>query len=102
MKFTPKKLNVHGQRKDFALGAQCNLYSTDLRWGFALGVILGFALGVTQILTFLDTNMLVSPMRISGVGGFNQHKAPMWEFCFPVEYRLYITFESNPINTWLW
>ena len=46
MKSTQKTLNVHGQHKNFAfgtqrkkiaLGTQCNLYSTDSRWGFALG-----------------------------------------------------------------
>ena len=31
------------------------LYSTDSRWGFTLGVL--------QMLAFLDTNMLVSPMQ---------------------------------------
>ena len=48
-------------RKNLALGTQCNLYSTDLRWGVASGVmqILGLASGETQILAFLDTNMLV-------------------------------------------
>ena len=47
-------------------GTQRNLYSTDLCWGFVLGVmqILAFALGVMQILVFLDTNKLGSkPMR---------------------------------------
>ena len=58
-----KKRNVHGQRENVALGTQRNLYSTDSRWGFALGIahILGLVLGVTQILGFLDTNMLVYP-----------------------------------------
>ena len=33
----PKKtLNVHGQHKNVAFETQRNLYSTDLRWGFAL------------------------------------------------------------------
>ena len=46
-----KKRNVHCQRDNFALGTQCNLYSTDSPWGFLLGVtqILGLALGETQI-----------------------------------------------------
>ena len=46
---------------DVKIQTQHNLYSTDLRWGLALGVtqILAFALGVMQILAFLDTNMLV-------------------------------------------
>ena len=35
--------------------------------------ILAFALGVTQVLAFLDTNMLVSPTQNSRVGGIAQH-----------------------------
>ena len=38
--------------------------------------MLGLALGVTQILGFLDTNMLVCPTRICGVGGLSQCKDP--------------------------
>ena len=47
--------------RNLRLGPNTNLYSTDLCWGFVLGVtqILKFALGVTQILAFLDTNILV-------------------------------------------
>ena len=43
-----------------------------------LGVtqILGLALGVTQILAFLDTNMFVSPTQNCGVGGLSQRKDP--------------------------
>ena len=61
MKSTQKILNVHAQREKFAFGTQHNLYSTDLRLGFALGVtqILGLASGVRQIFAFVDTNMLV-------------------------------------------
>ena len=44
--------------------------------------------GVTQILAFLDTNMLVSPTRNSDVGGLDHRKAPMRKFCVAVEYRL--------------
>ena len=33
-------------------------------------------IGVTQILAFLDTNMLVSPTRNCGVGDLSQHKDP--------------------------
>ena len=71
MKLTPKKKNVHDQCENFALVTQRNLYSTDSRWGFALGVtqILGLALGVMQILAFLDTNMFVSPTENCGLGG---------------------------------
>ena len=70
MKLTQKKRNVHGQREKFAFGTQRNLYLTDLRWGFTLGVtqILKFALEVTQILAFLDTNMLVFPMQNFALG----------------------------------
>ena len=65
MKSTQKTENVHGQCENFALGIQRDLYSTDSCQGFALGVtlVLLFALGVTQILAFLDTNMLVFPPR---------------------------------------
>ena len=78
MKWTPKIWNVHGQRENFVLGTQHNLYSTDSCWGFALGItqILRLALGVTHILAFLDTNMLVSPTRNCGVGGLIQFKDP--------------------------
>ena len=62
MKSTPKKRNVHGQREKFVIGTQCNLYTTDLR--------LGFVLGVTQILAFLDTNnfMLVLQTQSFALG----------------------------------
>ena len=45
-------------------------------FGFCVGVtqILCFALGVMQILAFLDTNMLVSPTRHCGVGGLSWHQ----------------------------
>ena len=64
---------------NFAFGTQRNLYSTDLRWGFALGEtqILGLASGV---LALLDTNMLVSPTRNSGVGGLSQRQDPTQMF----------------------
>ena len=38
--------------------------------------MLVFALGVTQILAFLDTNMLVPPTRNCGVGGLSQREDP--------------------------
>ena len=60
MKSTPKELNVHGQNENFAFGTQRNLYSTDLHWGFALGV--------THILAFLDINMMVFPARNFALG----------------------------------
>ena len=50
MKSTPTKLNVHCQCENFALGTQHNLYSTDSRWGFALGdANFKIGMGVTQI-----------------------------------------------------
>ena len=52
--------------------------------GFALGQQ-GFALGPQG---FLDTNMFVSPMQNSRVGGPDQHKAPTREFRVAVGYRL--------------
>ena len=48
---------LHGERGNFALGTQRNL---DL---YSIGSRRGFALGVTQILAFLDTNMLVYPTQ---------------------------------------
>ena len=61
MKSTAKKRNVHGQCEYFVFGTQHILYSTDSRRGFMLGVmqILVFALGLTQILAFLDTKFHV-------------------------------------------
>ena len=68
----------------FALGTQRDLYSTCSCWGLALGVkqILAFAYGVTQILAFLDTNILNSH-----IGGLDQREATTQEFCVAVEYR---------------
>ena len=62
-----------------------------LTGGFVLGItqILGLASGVMQIFTFLDTNMLVSPMQNSAAEGLDQRKAPPREFYIAVEYRLY-------------
>ena len=64
--------------KQFAFETQRNLYSTDLRWGFALGEmqILGLVLEVTQIFAFFGTNMLVYPTQNFGVGGLSQHQDP--------------------------
>ena len=82
MKLTQKKWNAHGQRENFAFGTQRNLYSTDSRLGLASGEtqILGFALGVKQILAFLNTNMLVSPTQSCGVGGLSQRQDPTQMF----------------------
>ena len=50
-----------------------------LAFGFCIGVtqILYFALGVTQTLAFLDTNMLVSSTPNCGVWGLSQRKDPL-------------------------
>ena len=42
--------------------------------------ILAFALGETQILAFLDTNMLVSPTQNSRVGDIAQRDGPTQMF----------------------
>ena len=78
IKSTHTKINVHSQPKQFAAGTQSNLYSTNLRWGFTLGIrqIFGLAMGIRQILPFLDTDMFVSPMRNYGNGGLSQRKDP--------------------------
>ena len=60
MQVTQTTWNLHGQGKNFALLTQRNLYSTDLRWVFTLGV--------TQILAFLDTDMLVYPKQNFALG----------------------------------
>ena len=39
--------------------------------------MLAFALGVTQILAFSDTDMLVSPTQKSRIGGIAQRDGPM-------------------------
>ena len=39
--------------------------------------MLAFALEVTQILAFLDTNMLVSPTQNCGLGDLSQCEDPM-------------------------
>ena len=51
-----KNMKSTWQCQPLALGTQCHLYSTCLRWGLALEV--------TQILAFLNTNMFVSPTRL--------------------------------------
>ena len=47
-----------------------------LGFGIRGNAMLVFALGVTQILAFLGTNMLVSPTRNCGVGGLSQRDDP--------------------------
>ena len=59
-KMSTNNMKYRGQCGNFAFGTQCNLYSTDSCWGFAMGV--------KQILTFLDTNMLVFPMQNFALG----------------------------------
>ena len=58
--------------------------------GFALGVaqILFFALGVTPILAFLDTNMLVYPKQNFALGVLANARTQRKCFCIVVEYRL--------------
>ena len=80
MKSTPIKWNVHGQRRNFAFGTQRNLYSTDSRWGFALGV--------TQISVFSDTNMLVFPTRNFALKVLANARTQREWFCVAVESRL--------------
>ena len=41
-----------------------------------MATILVFALGITQILAFFDTNILVSPKGNCGVGGLSQREDP--------------------------
>ena len=87
----------------FCVGTQRNLYSTDWRRGLASGLtqILGLASGVWRRgfgvgglasgnanFQILDTNMLVSPMQNSGVGGIAQRQPRRQVFCVLVEYRL--------------
>ena len=78
MKSTQKIWNVHAQREKFALETQRNLYSTDVRRGFAFGEmqILDLVSGETQIFALLDTNMLVYPTQNCGVGGLSLCQDP--------------------------
>ena len=67
-----------------------NIYSSCLHWGFALRVaqILAYALAVTLILAFLDTNMLVTPTQNLALGVLRNVTAQYACFCIAVEYRL--------------
>ena len=58
----------------------------NANYGMRIGGNANFSISVggTQILAFLDTNMLVSPRQNCGVGGLSQRE---W-FCIAVEYRL--------------
>ena len=62
--------------RKFCIGDPTQTIFHWLALGFHVGVtqILGLALGVTHILTFLDTNMLVSAKQKSGVGGITQRQ----------------------------
>ena len=62
----------------------------------ALGVtqILAFAFGLTQILEFLDTNMLVYPTRNCGVGGLSQRQDPTQMVLRRSRYRLKFFIDS--------
>ena len=65
--------------RNLCLENQHNLYSTDLRWGFALRVtqILEFALGVMQILAFRYQHVGIANAKIGvGVGVLSQCKDP--------------------------
>ena len=61
---------------------------------FTLGVCVGgnanfsVALGVTQILAFLDTNMLVYSMQNFAFGVLSNAHPQREKFCVSVEYRL--------------
>ena len=64
--------------------------------------ILGLALGITQILAFLDNNMLVYPTQNCGVGGLSQHKDPnangfasQWNIGFNVTKQLRVTHSGS-------
>ena len=61
-----------------------------LALGFCVGgkANLCFTLGVTQILAFFDTNMLVSTTRNCSVGGLSQCEDPARNCGVAVEYRL--------------
>ena len=60
--------------------------------GFGVGANANFRFGVGSLALgnanfhILDTNMLVSPIQNSGVGGIAQRQPPV--FCVLVEYRL--------------
>ena len=74
MKSTPKKRNVHGQREKFAFGTQRNLYSTDLRWGFALG---NANFNLTQVISSVFRYQHVGIDNANfGVGCPNQRQYP--------------------------
>ena len=71
-KSTPQKRRCTRPTQKFCIRDPIQLiYLTDSLWGFALGVtqILGWVLGVMQILAFSDINMLVLPTQIFALGG---------------------------------
>ena len=48
-----------------------------------------------QIFAFIVTNMLVSPIQHSGIGGPDQRKATAQQCCVTVEYRLTVLDPYN-------
>ena len=70
MKSTQNIWNVHAQREKFAFGTQCNLYSTDLRWGFTLGEtqILGLASGKAKFCVFRYQHVGIPNAKLRRLG----------------------------------
>ena len=88
MKSTPKRLNVHSQRKKFVFRTQRHLYSTGWRRGLASGV--------TQISP--DARVCVGSKiptcwypqcKILASGALPNANPRCQVFCVAVEYRLY-------------
>ena len=103
MKSTQKNEMYMVQCKKFAFGTQGKLYSTELRLGFAFGVmhILGLASGVKQIFAFLDTNMSVTQTQNSGIGDLGQREncALQWNIGFPLSKGFDPLLIFNSINS---
>ena len=55
------------------VGAQRQLYISPARVG---STNFNVCVGITHILAFLDTNMLVSPTQNCGIGGLSQREDP--------------------------
>ena len=85
-----KNMKCTWPTRKFCIGYPLHLYSTDWRRGLASRVmqILGLASGIGVGVTPKYTNMLVSPMQNSGVGGITQRQPRCQVFCVAVEYRL--------------
>ena len=69
-----RKLNGHKQHEIYMANASPSRLGPNAT--LREMQILVFALGVTQILPFLDTKILVSPTRNCGVGGLSQCEDP--------------------------